>query len=351
MQGTLNTTLIVRFSSVGDLLLTTPSIRALRRRFPESRIDFLVRSEYAELLRGNPHCTSLLEFPAGGTLDDLSRLRGQIRRAGYDLIVDLHGSLRSRILLRGLRNVVRIRKRVVPRWFLVRCKADLYSFFGGSPGVADRYLETLRPWGVSDDGEGPEIFPSEEAQAAAAALAEKAGAEEKAGWIGVAPSAKHATKIWPWERFAGAAAELSRIRRTGVMLFGGPDDADLCGRTARRIRELQPDIRVLDASGQLTLPATAALMDRCGVILTNDSGLMHLAAARKRKIVALFGSTVGQFGFFPSAGSSIVVEQHGLRCRPCTHIGRESCPLGHFRCMTEIGPERVVAAASAIIST
>jgi heptosyltransferase-2 len=213
--------------------------------------------------------------------------------------------------------------------------------------VTDRYLEPLRPWQVADDGEGPEIFPSEEARNAAGELAARAGAGEDAGWVGLAPSARHATKMWPWEGFARAGAELSLRRRTGVILFGGETDAALCAQTAARVRELHPGVSLLDASGKLSLPATAALMDRCGVVLTNDSGLMHLAAARRRKIVAIFGSTVRQFGFAPPAGSSIVVEQHGLPCRPCTHIGRPSCPLGHFRCMTEISPERVIAAASA----
>jgi heptosyltransferase-2 len=352
MQGTLNKTLFVRFSSVGDLLLTTPALRSLRRRFPECRIDVLVRSEYAGLLRGNPSCNTILEFPAGGTLAELLRLRERVRQAGYDLIVDLHGSLRSRILCHGLRNVVRFRKRVIPRWLLLRFKADWYSLWGGSPGMAERYLEALRPWGVRDDCGGLEVFPPAEARAAADELAATvwpSGREE--GMVGIAPSARHATKRWPWEHFAETGAELSRKHRKGVIIFGGAEDRELCGSVSRRIRELHPTVELLDASGRLPLLGTAALMDRCAVVVTNDSGLMHLAAARKRRIVACFGSTVRQFGFYPPAELSIVVEEHGLPCRPCTHIGRAECPLGHFRCMTAIAPARVTAAASAFIES
>jgi ADP-heptose:LPS heptosyltransferase len=241
---------------------------------------------------------------------------------------------------------------VIPRWLLLRFKADWYSLFGGAPGMADRYLETLRPWGVRDDRGGLEVFPSagsrREADELAATVWPSRG-EVREGMIGIAPSARHATKRWPWERFAETGAELSRKHRKGLILFGGPEDTELCGNVGRRIRELHPAVELLDASGRLTLLGTAALMDRCAVVVTNDSGLMHLAAARKRRIVACFGSTVRQFGFYPPAELSIVVEEHGLPCRPCTHIGRAECPLGHFRCMTAIAPARVTAAASAFI--
>ncbi len=111
-----------------------------------------------------------------------------------------------------------------------------------------------------------------------------------------------------------------------------------------------PSVPVLNTAGMLSLIETAAAMDHCRVIVTNDSGLMHIAAARRRRIVAIFGSTVRQFGFYPPADRSIVVEEHGLECRPCTPIGRASCPRGHFRCMQDITPGRVSAAASAFMN-
>lgn len=349
MQGTLRKTLIIRFSSVGDIVLSTPLIRALRRRFPQSQIDFLARSEYAELLRGNPNLTTVREFPAGGSLDDIHRLRTAIVDSGYDLIFDIHGSLRSRILCRGLKNVVRVRKRVVPRTLLVRFKVDLYRFFGGAPGVAERYLETAGPF-ADDDGEGPELFPSPAAFARTKDLL--GGLAEGNGLaIGICPSARHATKIWPAERFAGAAATLGKNLDAAILLFGSSAETGQCQEIAEAIHALGSGVPILDLSGRLSLIETAAAMDRCEVIVTNDSGLMHLAAARKRKIVALFGSTVRQFGFFPPPARSIVLEQHGLKCRPCTHIGRASCPLGHFRCMMDIAPTRVVDAVNALLES
>ena len=347
MRETLRKTLIIRFSSVGDIVLSTPLVRGLRREMPQVQIDYLVRAEYADLLRGNPHLSGLIEFPRGGTLGDLRELRGEIVRRGYDCIVDIHGSLRSRLLCRGVGNVVRVRKRVFPRFVLVHFKKDLYSFFGGAPPVSERYCEPLASLNVTDDGEGPELFPSPEARARAEEVLHPLRGEGMV--IGICPSARHETKMWPPERFAEAAAVLGQQRGAGIVLFGSPAEAERCRAIAEQVKSSAPSVTVLNTAGMLSLIETAAAMDHCALILTNDSGLMHIAAARKRKIVALFGSTVRQFGFFPPAGESIVVEQHDLDCRPCTPIGRSSCPRGHFRCMRDITPERVVGAVSALL--
>jgi heptosyltransferase-2 len=101
-----------------------------------------------------------------------------------------------------------------------------------------------------------------------------------------------------------------------------------------------------NAAGCLAILETAAAFDSCSLIVSNDTGLMHVACARGRKIVALFGSSVEEFGFFPFRAKSIVLENSGLKCRPCSHIGLDECPKSHFRCMKEISVERVLTAAS-----
>jgi lipopolysaccharide heptosyltransferase II len=346
MQGTLGKTLIIRFSSVGDIVLSTSLVRTLRRRFPQSTMDYLIRSDYAELLRGNPYLSTVLEFPGAGTWRDLQHFRRLIRESGYDLIIDLHGSLRSRALCSGLPNVVRLCKRVVERFFLIHLQWDLYRLGRGAPDVVQRYLETVRPWGVVDDGQGLDLFPD---AAAFAQLGKLFSDPLPETLIGICPSARHQTKIWPAEFFAEAGAELARKFQSPLVLFGSAPESPRCEEILRMIHAREPSATVLDASGKLSFLGTAAAMDHCAVILTNDSGLMHIAAARKRKIIAIFGSTVRQFGFFPPPELSILLEQHGLSCRPCTHIGRRECPKGHFRCMREIAPSRAVDAASAFL--
>ena len=344
MQAVPSKTLIVRFSSVGDIVLSTPLIRLLRRRFPECQIDYVTRAEYADLLRANPYLTTLIEFPSGGTFQDLARLRSRIRASHYDLILDIHDSLRSRYLTPGAGRLRRIHKRKIPRWILVHWKKDLYHRFGGVVDALGRYLETAAPLGITDDGEGTEIFVPADTEQRVADLLAASGLRTGVPWIGVCPSARHATKQWPARRFAEASAALARASGASILLFGSAVESERCRAVAEEILAAAPGATVVDLSGRLTLLESASALGRCDVVLTNDSGLMHIAAARKRKIVALFGSTTRQLGFFPPPGQSIVVENTGLECRPCSHIGRESCPLGHFRCMEDIPASRVVEA-------
>jgi lipopolysaccharide heptosyltransferase II len=350
MEHILHKTLIIRFSSVGDIVLSSLLVRTLRRRFPECQIDFLVKAEFAELVGHSPFLTRVIEFPTGGTLRDLLQLRHTLRSEGYDLIVDIHDSIRSRVLSAGARHVVRFRKRKIARFLLVAFKRDLYRFFGGAPSVARRYLETVGIYGVTDDGGGLDQFLPPAAAEKPTAILRTAGISPQMSVIGLCPSARHATKIWPSERFADVALTLLREERAAVLLFGSDEDRVRGAEIEERIRAAIPDARMVNLTGQLTLSETAAAMDRCSLIITNDSGLMHLAAARKRKILAVFGSTVKQFGFFPFGTLSEVVEHPDLPCRPCSHIGLPACPKSHFKCMRDISVEHVVATARRLLA-
>lgn len=351
MTPLVNNVLIIRFSSVGDIVLASLLLRTLRARFPSSRIDIVVKEEFADIVRWNPHVTTVLTFPREGGLDALHQLRRRVARTSYDLVLDLHGSLRSRLLCLGLRNVRRIEKRVLARWLLVRFKLNRYDSLDGSPSVALRYIETAKAFGVQDDGNGLEyFFTPGHARAVDDALRAE-GFHLHDVFIGLCPSAKHNTKMWLKERFAEVAAALATERRLPVMLFGSESEQDRSRDIAAHITRLTPHVRVLDLSGKLSLAETAAAMDKCVVVIANDSGLMHIAAARKRPVVALFGPTVKEFGFFPFGTRSTVVEVDGLSCRPCSHIGLPACPQGHFRCMKEIASRRVIDAATALLTT
>ena len=351
MTDTLNKTLIIRFSSVGDIVLSSLLVRTFRSRFPDCQLDYVVKEEFADVVRHNPHLTNVIVFPRRGSFGDLQRLRRQLRRNDYDLVIDIHDSLRSRYLGHGAKRVVRVNKRKLARFTLVQLKLDLYETFGGSPSVALRYIEPVEQFGVQDDGEGLEYFYSAEEERR---IEQKLGAPSFAVdemFLGICPSAKHNTKMWSLERFAEVAAMLRSEYALPVILFGSEDERDRCEQIATRILATNPGFRVLNLAGRITLNETAAVMDRCALVVTNDSGLMHIAAARKRPVVAIFGSTVRQLGFFPFGTRSTVVENAALGCRPCTHIGRSACPKGHFRCMLDIPASDVIAAARSLLSS
>ncbi len=349
MQGVLHKTLIIRLSSVGDVVLSSPLVRALHGRFPDCQIDFLVKAEYADLVRFHPHVAHVIQFPGGGTLGDLARLRRTVRSSGYDLVIDIHDSLRSRYLSAGTGRVTRVNKRKIARTFLVNFKIDLYDMFGGSPDVAARYVETLLPWGVTDDGGGPELFFPAPVRDAVEKLLRAERLAPGASCIGVCPCARHGNKMWPAQRYAEAAGSLAARRGLSLLLFGGADEREMCATIEASVNGERPHVSVLNLAGRLSLLETACAMDRCAVVLANDTGLMHIAEARGVPVVAVFGPTVGQFGFFPRGDRAAVVEHPGLSCRPCTHIGLPGCPLGHFRCMNEITVDAVTGAAERLL--
>lgn len=343
-------TLIIRFSSVGDIILSSLLIRALRRRFPEAEIDYLVKGQYAELLRGNPHLTRVLEFPSGGSFAQLRALRQRVREAGYDLIVDIHGNLRSRYIALGARRIARYRKHTLRRRSLVHLKWNLFSEADRETSIALRYLAPLARLGVADDGLGLEVLPGDDDRRRATALLREAGLEGVTPLLALAPGARHWNKRWPAERFAQAAGLIAQKRGGAVLLLGAEDDRDVCRSVLDELSRLAPGLRAANLAGTTSLTQTAALMDRCALVLANDSGLMHLAAARKRPLVALFGPTVREFGFFPFGTESVVLEPSGLACRPCTTIGRGDCPRRHFRCMLDTAPEAVATSAEQVLA-
>ncbi len=342
-------TLLLRLSSIGDIVLSTPLVRNLRKTFPEMQVDFLVKSQYAELVRYNPYLSGIIEFDPGGGLRELSGVGRRIRDERYDLVIDLHGNIRS-VYLRSFCHadrVLKIDKRKFARWMLVRFKKNFYN---GIVSVADRYFEPLAELGVGNDGEGLDVFVPESIIRDVWVRLNEYGFRESKRIIGFCPAAKHATKIWPKERFVELGRLLVEERQARIVVFGSKDDEAHCSEIAgsiqaslrsslvnrRQGRNRKEWELATSLAGRCSVLETAAVMDYCAAVVTNDTGLMHIAAARKRPVVAVFGSTVEDFGFFPYGTRSVVMERRGLYCRPCTHIGLPKCPKSHFRCMKEI---------------
>ncbi len=333
-------TLVIRFSSVGDIVLSTPLLRVLRKRFPEGQIDYVTRSEYAELVRSNHNINVTYAYDASTGFQGLRQLKKKIRNEKYDLIADIHDSLRSKYLrsLRGSAEAVVINKRKFERYMLVQRKKNLYKDI---VSVADRYIEPLMKYGVENDGKGLEMHIPDEVLFGVSGKMAKLNLNRFEKVIGLCPSSRHFTKRWPADRFAQVGIRLAKEHSAKILIIGGPEDKELCSDVENQIGHSQGAEKATSLAGQFSLLESAAAMQFCDVIVTNDSGLMHLAAAMQKKIVALFGSTVREFGFFPVVAHSVVVEREGLPCRPCSHIGRSSCPEGHFRCMEEISAGEV----------
>lgn len=215
--------------------------------------------------------------------------------------------------------------------------------------VVDRYIETVRDFGVTNDGKGLELhIPDEVLFGVSGKMARlKLNRFEKV--VGLCPGARHFTKRWPADRFIRVGATCAQETDAKVLLFGGADDEPVCSRICSEINDQAGSERATSLCGQLGLLETGAAMEYCDVIITNDTGLMHLATAMRKKIVVIFGSTVREFGFFPYDPAAVVFERQGLECRPCSHIGRSECPEKHFRCMTEIDADQVYSKAKDLL--
>jgi heptosyltransferase-2 len=347
-MDTINKTLVIRFSSIGDIILSSPLLRVLRARFPDGQIDYVTRNEYAELVKSNQNLNYTYEFDAMQGFEGLRVLKRKVRAEGYDLIIDIHDSLRSKYLrsIRGPKHVAVVNKRVIERTMLVKLKKNIYKKVAS---IADRYIEPLRQYGIVNDGKGLELHIPDEILFGVSAKMAKLQLNGFERVIGLCPGARHFTKRWPVERFAVVGVRGAREAGAKLLVFGGPDEVDLCTTLVDRINEQAGDGRATHFCGQLSLLETAATMGFCDLIITNDSGLMHIATAMHRKVVAIFGSTVREFGFFPYEENAVVLERSGLYCRPCSHIGRSECPEEHFRCLREISVEEVYASARAMV--
>lgn len=341
--------LLIRFSSIGDIVLTTPLIRLLHKTFPTAEIDFVVRADFASLVQFNPYLHSLYVFPSAaehekrGNLRDLKKV---LKTRRYDVVLDLHNSLRSRYIRWCLGEQTKvINKRVFRRFLLVCCK---WNFYEEVVPVAQRYIETACELGVVDDGEGLELYiPEDVRKSLALHFPPNEGETKKI--VGICPTAKHATKQWLPERFTELGIQLWKERGVDIALFGGAGDTQVCDVLASTINAGCKETVAKSYAGKFSLLETAAALERCDLVVTNDSGLMHVAAAMKRNIVAIFGPTVREFGFFPYRTTACVLERTGLPCRPCSHIGKEKCPKKHFRCMREIEVNDVFNACKELI--
>lgn len=325
----LNKILIIRLSSLGDILLTTPFIRAIKSQFPDIKIDMLLREEYADVVKINPYLNKKFLFKK----DDKSNnvLIEQLKNTNYELVIDLQNNLRSKKIVSSLKTTsVKFDKRSFDKFLLVNFKINKLK---EAPQIPVRYSNTIQD--LKLDKGGLDLFT------------DKSANEELIGnnsLIGFCPGARHFTKRWLKEYFVELGNKLTQDGYT-IVLFGGRIDKEIC----EEINKAIPGS--INLANDDDLLQTVADMKLCKVVVCNDSGLMHTATATGTKVIAIFGSTVKELGFAPYNCNNLILENNSLTCRPCSHIGRSNCPKKHFDCMKSIKPGFVFEKIQSIIST
>ncbi|HEY1200496.1 MAG TPA: glycosyltransferase family 9 protein [Niastella sp.] len=325
--------LIIRFSSIGDIVLTTPVIRCLKKQLPGVEIHYLTKASYKAVLEANPYIDKLHFLQ-----DDLQAVIPQLQAEDFAYVIDLHHNLRTMRVKKALgRQSFSFNKLNIQKFILTTIKLNVMPHVH----IVDRYLDTLQSLGVKNDGRGLDYFIPEKDKVKESDIP----AGHLAGYIGVVIGAAHNTKKLPLHKLKELCAAIDHP----IILLGGKED-----------RELGEQIASVDASkiynscGKFNINESADLVRRAKLIITHDTGLMHIASAFKKPVISIWGNTVPSFGMYPYYGALPadtpkdklpydIMEVKPLYCRPCSKIGYNKCPLGHFKCMEKISITDIVA--------
>ncbi len=324
--------LIIRFSSIGDIVLTTPVVRCLKQQLPGAELHYLTKQSFAGIIRNNPYITKTILLDNSWEL-----MMHSLRQEQYDYVIDLHHNLRTLRIKRGLgARSFSYNKLNVQKWLLVNFKINRMP----SVHIVDRYMETVRSLGLVNDGKGLDYFIPEKDRVPL----DDIPAAQSLGYIAVVIGAALNTKKLPVEKLT----ELCNKIDYPIVLLGGPED-----RGEGSIIAASNPIKIYNSCGKFNLNESADLVRTARLVITHDTGLMHIAAAFGKPIISVWGNTVPSFGMTPyygfNASVSHMMEVTGLSCRPCSKIGYAKCPLGHFKCMNNHNMEELAQRAMALV--
>ena len=310
---------------MGDVVLTTPVPRILKKEFPKSVIHFITKYEYSYIYNNNINVDKVISFK-NNILEILSNLRDE----KYDLIIDLHNNLRSNFLKLFLfKRSITYKKYFIKRWLFTNLKINFKV-----KHIAISYIETLLKINVLDDGEGLDFYFNNKANKI------KLPSSFKMGFSVVVVGAKHKTKRLTNNKLI----ELCDKINGPIILLGGKDEVSTSKKIENFFKYSETSIReklnkktlIYNLCGKLNIEESAFVINLSDKVFTHDTGLMHIAAALKKKIISIFGSTHSDLGFYPFRSKFSIIENKNLSCRPCTKIGYSNCPVGHFKCMKDI---------------
>jgi ADP-heptose:LPS heptosyltransferase len=306
--------LVIRFSSIGDIVLTTPVVRCLKQQVEGAEVHFVTKKKFASIVTSNPYVDKVHVLK-----DSLPKLIKQLEQEQFDYIIDLHQNLRSnRIKSRLKMPAFSFHKLNFQKYLLVRFKINRMP----PKHIVDRYLETLSVFDVKNDGKGLDFFIPENEEFNTAELPKKF----QKGYIAFVIAGTYPTKRLPPEKII----EICNGIEFPVILLGGKNEQ----AEAEKIVE-SAGKNVFNLTGKINLNQSSSIVKNARLVLTNDTGLMHIAAAFKKKILSFWGNTVPAFGMVPYQADPVseIMEVTDLKCRPCSKLGYSKCPKKHFKCM------------------
>ncbi|MBF0279644.1 MAG: glycosyltransferase family 9 protein [SAR324 cluster bacterium] len=330
--------LIIRFSSLGDIVLTTPVFRELKKIYPQSHLTFLTSYEFGSVVANNPYIDQAIYHSRQESRQELNQLVNSLKKQSYDVIYDIHRSLRSRWICWNLKNTLftkgpkiwRINKQGWERTLLIQLKINLLN---KNFSQRERFLKPLQHRVSYSLNPKTELFPTDEQKNTIERLLEENHVPAKK-FICIGPSASFPGKCWPVAYFQTLISELLE-HKWKIILVGGKDEEE-----PKKLKEYFTNA-VFDLSGKLNPLESAALLSRASFVVCNDTSIGHLAEAMGTPAITIFGPTVREFGYAPFLPKSVLVEKD-LPCRPCTRNGKGECKISETRlCLTSISPTMV----------
>lgn len=328
--------LIIRFSSIGDIVLTTPVIRCLRNKYPNAEIHYLVKKKFKTVLEANPHIDKLITFEG-----DLRDTVVDLIKEKYDYCIDLQRNFRSWNITSMLRQaansyvqVSKVNKLNLRKYLYTKLKINTLP----DKSIVERYLAAVKKLGVVNDGQGLDYFIPEKDLIDPKDLP----MSHSAGYISFVIGGTKGTKKMPIEKWQ----EICKQVDYPIIIQGGKEDETV----GEELKKIDP-IRIYNSCGKFNLNESADIIRYAKAVVTHDTGLMHIAVAYKRKIISIWGNTTPELGMFPYYGYNnlkknvapeLQIVENKLGCRPCSKIGYEKCPKGHFKCMKNIATDNVI---------
>ena len=336
MKKNIRKILIMRLSSMGDVVLASPLIRCVRNQIPNATIDFVVDKKYSDVIKYNPHINNLIEYDRDNP-DFNAKIKENLDR-NYE-IIDLQNNRRSKLFRKKIGKIIgAFNKYRLKKIALVWVKKNYF----GNTNIPERYIATAQKINIKDDKKGLEVWLPEENNLEIYPPENKiySNAITK---ITLVPSATHFTKRWLPEYFV-KLIDMLNIDNCEFNLIGDAKDKQICNYI---ISHSNNKINIIDHSSKTTILDAVRIIDKSDLVISNDTGMMHIASARRVRVIAIYGSTVPAFGFIPFRTPHRICEIE-LSCRPCTHIGKQKCHKKHFNCMRLITPEMVCKKALSV---
>jgi ADP-heptose:LPS heptosyltransferase len=325
--------LVIRFSSIGDIVLTTPVVRVLKTQLDDAQVHYAIKKQYQAIVMDNPYIDKVHVLE-----NDLNKLIDELKQEQFDYIIDLHNNLRTRIVKFKLGvKAYSFKKLNIEKWLLVNFKINKLP----NVHIVDRYLEAAKPLGIKNDALGLDYFIAEKDNVPMDWLPET----HRNGYVAYAIGAQHETKKLPLARMIELCDKINKP----IVLLGGKEDqengekikafferSEDSEKFEKGLEELGKKTLIYNACGLYNLHQSASLLKRARYVFAHDTGLMHIAAALKKEVFSIWGSTIPSFGMYPYRTKFTVLENTKLDCRPCSKIGFDKCPKGHFKCMKEM---------------